>query len=64
MKVPENKRGYAALLKKIGVEPELANQASSIRARGGSRTNQEREVMKKVTRFLVNLVEDEINRAK
>lgn len=59
--VPESKKGYTALLKKVGVEPELATQAAEIRSKGGSRTPQEREVMRELTDRLVKIVKDEIN---
>ena len=64
MTIPESKRGYTSLLKQVGVEPLLAAQAAEIRSRGGSKTPQEREVMKKLARVLAGIVEDEINRAK
>jgi len=61
MTVPESKKGYTALLKKVGVEPRLATQAAEIRSKGGSKTPQEREVMRELTNYLVKIVNDEIN---
>ncbi len=61
MIVPESKKGYTALLKKVGVEPRLATQAAEIRSKGGSKTPQEREVIRQLTNYLVKIVNDEIN---
>ena len=61
MKVPEGKKAYTSLLKQVGVPQDLATQAAEIRARGGSKTLQERQVMNQLARVLAGIVEDEIN---